>query len=32
MKNILGCPRKQVIRIYDMKGSKYDRQVVFDDD
>jgi 1-phosphatidylinositol-4-phosphate 5-kinase len=25
MKNILGCPRDQIIRTYDLKGSKYDR-------
>lgn len=28
MKNILGCQRSQVLRIYDMKGSKHDRQVI----
>ena len=28
MKNILGCERKQIIRTYDMKGSKYDREVI----
>ena len=28
MKNILGCSRQQVIRTYDMKGSKYARQVI----
>ena len=28
MKNILGCPKSQVLRTYDMKGSKYDRQVL----
>lgn len=31
MKNILGCQRDQVIRLYDLKGSKYDRQVLFND-
>ncbi len=25
MKNILGCEKKQIIRTYDLKGSKYDR-------
>jgi len=28
MKNILGCTREQVKRTFDMKGSKYDRQVL----
>lgn len=27
MKNILGCTRDQIIRTYDLKGSKYDREV-----
>jgi hypothetical protein len=27
MKNILGCVRSQIIRTYDLKGSKYDREV-----
>lgn len=27
MKNILGCSKKQIIRTYDLKGSKYDREV-----
>jgi hypothetical protein len=29
MKNILGCKRDQILRLYDLKGSKYDRQVLF---
>ena len=29
MKNILGCQRNQIVRLYDLKGSKYDRQVIF---
>ena len=28
MRNILGCNKKQIIRTYDMKGSKYDREVI----
>jgi 1-phosphatidylinositol-4-phosphate 5-kinase len=27
MKNILGCTKDQIIRTYDLKGSKYDREV-----
>ena len=27
MKNILGCDRGQILRTYDLKGSKYDREV-----
>jgi hypothetical protein len=27
MKNIRGCSLTQIIRIYDLKGSKYDRRV-----
>ena len=27
MKNILGCSKNQIIRTYDIKGSKYDREV-----
>ncbi len=27
MKNILACSRDQIIRTYDLKGSKYDREV-----
>jgi 1-phosphatidylinositol-4-phosphate 5-kinase len=27
MKNILGCSKDQIIRTYDLKGSKYDREV-----
>lgn len=29
MKNILGCEKNQIMRLYDLKGSKYDRQVLF---
>lgn len=28
MKNITGCDQKQILRVYDLKGSKYDREVV----
>jgi len=28
MKNISGCGRDQVLRIYDMKGSTHDRQIL----
>lgn len=31
MKNMLGCDRSQIVRIYDLKGSKYDRQVLFEE-
>lgn len=27
MKNITGCKQSQISRVYDLKGSKYDRQV-----
>ena len=27
MKNMLNCSKDQIIRTYDMKGSKYDREV-----
>jgi len=27
MKNILGCPKNQIVRTYDLKGSKHDREV-----
>lgn len=29
MKNIKGCKDEQVLKKYDLKGSKYDRQVIF---
>lgn len=29
MKNILGCQKDQILRLYDLKGSKHDRQVLF---
>ena len=28
MKNISGCSRKYIERVYDLKGSKFDRQVL----
>lgn len=28
MKNIFGCEKKQIIRTYDLKGSKYHREVI----
>lgn len=28
MKNILGCLKTQVWKTYDLKGSKYDREVI----
>jgi len=28
MKNIIGCERENVDRLYDMKGSSHDRQVI----
>jgi hypothetical protein len=31
MKNILGCKHHQILRLYDLKGSKYDRQVLFEE-
>jgi len=31
MKNILGCSRGQIIRTYDLKGSKYDREVAINE-
>ena len=27
MKNITGCQQNQINRVYDLKGSKYDRHV-----
>lgn len=27
MKNALGCTNEQIVRTYDMKGSRYDREV-----
>jgi hypothetical protein len=31
MKNMLGCNRNQIVRMYDLKGSKHDRQVLFEE-
>lgn len=30
MRNLAGCDRKYINRIYDLKGSKFDRQVIKD--
>lgn len=30
MRNLAGCDKKFVTRIYDMKGSKFDRRVIND--
>jgi hypothetical protein len=30
MKNITGCLQQQIMRVYDLKGSKYKREVVKD--
>ncbi len=32
MKNILGCSKDQILMTYDLKGSKYDREVINKDD
>lgn len=28
MKNITGCMQSQILRVYDLKGSKHNREVV----
>lgn len=30
MRNLAGCDRKYISRVYDLKGSRFDRQVIKD--